>query len=57
MEQPKKILLGNRNLDWLVREYKVYFNVAFNTTLLVLAGLPMAFTRSEFNEQPAQQTE
>jgi len=37
--------------------HKVYFNVAFNTTLLVLAGLPMAFTISEFNEQPAQQTE
>jgi hypothetical protein len=28
--------------------YKVYFNAAFNTTLLILAGLPLAFTRKEF---------
>ncbi len=28
--------------------YKVYFNAAFNTALLVLAGLPIALTRREF---------
>ncbi len=28
--------------------YKVYFNAAFNTILLVLAGLPLMFTRKEF---------
>jgi hypothetical protein len=28
--------------------YKVYFNVAFNTALLVLAGLPVVFTRKSF---------
>lgn len=28
--------------------YKVYFNAAFNTTLLILAGLPVVFTRKEF---------
>ena len=28
--------------------YKVYFNAVFNTTLLVLAGLPLVFTRKEF---------
>jgi hypothetical protein len=28
--------------------HKVYFNVAFNTTLLILAGLPAIFTRKEF---------
>ena len=28
--------------------HKVYFNVAFNTTLLILAGLPAVFTRKEF---------
>ncbi len=28
--------------------YKVYFNVAFNTVLLVLAMLPVVFTRKNF---------
>ena len=28
--------------------YKVYFNAGFNTALLILAGLPMVFTRKEF---------
>lgn len=28
--------------------YKVYFNAAFNTTLLILAGLPVVFTRKDF---------
>jgi hypothetical protein len=28
--------------------YGVTFNVAFNTTLLILAGLPLVFTRIEF---------
>lgn len=28
--------------------YGVYFNVAFNTVLLIAAGVPLAFTRSEF---------
>jgi hypothetical protein len=28
--------------------YKVYFNAAFNTVLLILAGLPIVFTRKEF---------
>ncbi len=28
--------------------YGVYFNVVFNTTLLLLAGLPITFTRSAF---------
>jgi hypothetical protein len=28
--------------------HKVYFNIVFNTLLLVLAGLPIAFTRKEF---------
>lgn len=28
--------------------YKVYFNVIFNTILLVLAGLPVVFTKKEF---------
>ena len=28
--------------------YKVYFNAGFNIALLVLAGLPMVFTRKEF---------
>jgi len=28
--------------------HKVYFNVAFNMTLLILAGLPLIFTRKEF---------
>jgi hypothetical protein len=28
--------------------FKVYFNVAFNTILLILAGLPVIFTRKEF---------
>ena len=28
--------------------YKVYFNAAFNTALLILAGLPVVFTRKEF---------
>ena len=28
--------------------HKVYFNVAFNTALLILAGLPAVFTRKEF---------
>lgn len=28
--------------------YKVYFNVAFNTALLIIAGLPLVFTRKEF---------
>ena len=28
--------------------HKVYFNVAFNTALLILAGLPTVFTRKEF---------
>jgi len=28
--------------------YKVYFNAVFNTTLLILAGLPVVFTRKEF---------
>jgi hypothetical protein len=29
--------------------YGVYFNVAFNVALIVLAGLPVVFTRKEFN--------
>jgi hypothetical protein len=28
--------------------HKVYFNAAFNTALLVLAGLPVVFTRKSF---------
>lgn len=28
--------------------YKVYFNAAFNTVLLILAGLPVVFTWEEF---------
>jgi len=28
--------------------HRVYFNVAFNTALLILAGLPVVFTRKEF---------
>lgn len=28
--------------------HKVYFNAAFNTTLLILAGLPVVLTRKEF---------
>ena len=28
--------------------HKVYFNVAFNTALLILAGLPAIFTKKEF---------
>ncbi len=28
--------------------YKVYFNAAFNTALLVLAGLPIGLTKREF---------
>ena len=28
--------------------YSVYFNAAFNTALLILAGLPIVFTRTEF---------
>lgn len=28
--------------------YKVYFNAAFNTVLLILAGLPIVFTWKEF---------
>ena len=28
--------------------YKVYFNVAFNTALLILTGLPVLVTRKEF---------
>ncbi len=28
--------------------YSVYFNAAFNTALLILAGLPIFFTRKEF---------
>jgi hypothetical protein len=28
--------------------HKVYFNVAFNTALLILAGLPAVFTKKEF---------
>jgi hypothetical protein len=28
--------------------HRVYFNVAFNTMLLILAGLPAIFTRKEF---------
>jgi hypothetical protein len=28
--------------------YKVYFNAAFNTALLILAGLPVVFTRKAF---------
>ncbi len=28
--------------------YQVYFNVAFNTALLILAMLPIVFTRNEF---------
>jgi hypothetical protein len=28
--------------------HKVYFNVAFNTALLILAGLPAVFTRKDF---------
>ena len=28
--------------------YKVYFNAVFNTTLLIVAGLPLVFTRKEF---------
>jgi hypothetical protein len=28
--------------------YKVYFNAALNTTILILAGLPVVFTRKEF---------
>lgn len=28
--------------------YKVYFNVVFNTALLILAGLPLVFTRKYF---------
>ena len=28
--------------------YRVYFNVGFNTALLILAGLPVGFTRKEF---------
>lgn len=28
--------------------YGVYFNVLFNTALLILAGLPVLFTRKEF---------
>src|SRR5574341_1004419 len=28
--------------------YKVYFNVAFNTVLLILAMLPIVFTRKDF---------
>ena len=28
--------------------YRVYFNAAFNTALLILTGLPLVFTRKEF---------
>ncbi len=41
-------------LTWFVLDtslsffYRVYFNVAFNAGLLVLAMLPMVFTRKEF---------
>lgn len=28
--------------------YRVYFNVLFNTVLLILVMLPIAFTREEF---------
>ncbi len=28
--------------------YRVYFNAALNTAILILAGLPLAFTRKEF---------
>jgi hypothetical protein len=28
--------------------YKVYFNAVFNTILLIVAGLPLVFTRKEF---------
>ena len=31
--------------------YKVYFNAIFNTALLILAGLPVAFTRQHFTEK------
>ncbi|MFZ1041052.1 MAG: hypothetical protein WCA79_02140 [Anaerolineales bacterium] len=33
--------------------HKVYFNVAFNTALLILAGLPAVFTRKNLSEFPA----
>ncbi len=33
---------------WLSAAYQVYFNVAFNVVLLVLAGLPAVFTRKAF---------
>ncbi len=29
-------------------DYKVYFNAAFNTVLVVFAGLPLVFTRKHF---------
>jgi hypothetical protein len=36
-------------LDTLISlNYKVYFNAVFNTGLLVLAGLPIVFTRKYF---------
>lgn len=41
-------------LAWFVLDtslsvlYRVYFNAAFNTMLLILAGLPVLFTRKEF---------
>jgi hypothetical protein len=34
---------------WLSFFYKVYFNVAFNTGLLVLVMLPVMFTRKDFS--------
>jgi hypothetical protein len=33
---------------WLSAFHKVYFNVAFNTALLILAMLPIVFTRKDF---------
>ena len=42
-------------LTWFVLDtalslfFKVYFNVAFNATLLLLAGLPVVITRKEFS--------
>lgn len=29
--------------------YKVYFNVVFNVALIIFAGLPLAFTRRDFD--------
>ncbi len=37
--------------------YKVYFNVAFNTAILILAGLPIVFTRKDFARIYEEQNE